>query len=119
MQWNVTTFLSIKQEPFSYVSTVSSNMQWFPPEHVLSGPHLTEVFNPELIRKVLDFLNPQNIRLVLWMWKFSSLLHHFILEFNNLLFYSLSGCMLSQNPSLLLLTKKRNGMVLIIRASQL
>ncbi len=43
--------------------SLSSRLQRYPYEDVLSGPYLTEHFDPERIRELLDYLTPQNVNL--------------------------------------------------------
>ena len=43
--------------------SLSSRLQRYPHEDVLSGPYLMEQYDPERIRELLDYLNPQNVNM--------------------------------------------------------
>jgi len=55
-------FLS-KRNPIDYTSTVSGNMQLYPPQHILSGPYTSEKYDPTLIESMLDYFTPNNMLL--------------------------------------------------------
>jgi insulysin len=50
-----------KEDPFTFVSSLASNMQIYPPEYVLNGSRISDQYNPELIQEVLAELNPENM----------------------------------------------------------
>ncbi|GAA0154124.1 metalloprotease [Lithospermum erythrorhizon] len=52
-----------KNRPIDYVVTVSSNMQWYPPQDWLVGSSLPSKFSPEIIESALQELTPANVRI--------------------------------------------------------
>ena len=52
-----------KSEVDNYVSSIAASMESVRPEHVLSFRYLTEEYDPELISKFIDLLNPNNCRI--------------------------------------------------------
>ncbi|KAF7727647.1 Insulinase (Peptidase M16) [Apophysomyces ossiformis] len=55
-----------KYPPSQYTSRLAGLMQHgYPEEHVLSGPSLIRDYNPELINANLDWLRPDNFRIML------------------------------------------------------
>merc|ERR1712126_399976 len=51
-----------KEQPQSYVTSLSKSMHMFPPEDVLYGPYKLVSFSPALISEVLNQLSPTNLR---------------------------------------------------------
>ena len=51
-----------KEDPLSYVQHLTHNMHDYPPEDVLYWRYRLDSFEPELITKVLDYMNPKNFR---------------------------------------------------------
>eukprot|EP00026_Physarum_polycephalum_P000474 Phypoly_transcript_00475.p1 GENE.Phypoly_transcript_00475~~Phypoly_transcript_00475.p1 ORF type:complete len:990 (+),score=181.17 Phypoly_transcript_00475:1631-4600(+) len=61
-----------KNEPFDYVQFLVETMFTYPPEHVLSGVHLTTFFDPEMIADYLaTYFSPHNLRITLSGKKFA------------------------------------------------
>eukprot|EP00123_Amoebidium_parasiticum_P017153 comp23732_c1_seq1/m.40925 comp23732_c1_seq1/g.40925 ORF comp23732_c1_seq1/g.40925 comp23732_c1_seq1/m.40925 type:complete len:972 (-) comp23732_c1_seq1:688-3603(-) len=52
-----------KELPYNYVSSVANYMQMYPPAHVLSGPYMYYEYDPKVIRKLLNLLTPDNMRM--------------------------------------------------------
>jgi secreted Zn-dependent insulinase-like peptidase len=50
-----------KSQPASYTSTLAGQMQVYPPEHILCGPHLFAKYDEPLIRECLNNLNADNM----------------------------------------------------------
>jgi len=62
---NTLTFENKEQEPpLAYVEHLTGLMHYYPPEYILSGPYLFYEWNPELIKEVIGFLNPDNLRIM-------------------------------------------------------
>ena len=57
--------LKEKEKPENYVTNISSAMQIYPIENVLNYIYLLEYFQPELIQKILNQLNYDNMRIYL------------------------------------------------------
>jgi len=51
-----------KEHAISYVRNLSNDMHDYPAEDVLYGKYRLDSFQPELITKVLDYMNPKNFR---------------------------------------------------------
>jgi secreted Zn-dependent insulinase-like peptidase len=54
-----------KEEPFRCLPTIAQNMQIYPEKYILAGDYLNEEYDPELIRKMLGCLTPENMRIQL------------------------------------------------------
>ena len=52
-----------KSDPISLCTSLASNMQEFPLEHALSGPHLFRHFDPAPITEILEAMTPATMRL--------------------------------------------------------
>jgi insulysin len=50
-----------KEEPYSYVSSVAAYMQVYPPEYVLYGSRVSDVYDKNLIAEMLDSLVPSKM----------------------------------------------------------
>ena len=50
-----------KEDPFAFVSSVASSMQLYPAEYALYGGRVSDRYEPELIKSVLEQLEPQNM----------------------------------------------------------
>ncbi|KMZ64568.1 putative Insulin-degrading enzyme [Zostera marina] len=55
-----------KNQPISYVSSISANMQYYPPEDWLVASSLPSKFEPSTIETVLNALTPANVR-IFWI----------------------------------------------------
>uniref|UniRef100_A0A6U3RP04 Peptidase M16 N-terminal domain-containing protein n=1 Tax=Ditylum brightwellii TaxID=49249 RepID=A0A6U3RP04_9STRA len=62
-------FLS-KRSPINYTCALASNMQLYPPCHILSGPYKIYQYNPQAIVECLECLTPQNMLLTVMSKKF-------------------------------------------------
>ena len=54
-----------KEKPMGYVNTLSVRMHYYPIEDVVQLSHMMEEFKPELIKKIIDSLNLDNLRVYL------------------------------------------------------
>jgi len=63
---NKLTFENKEQEPpLAYVEHLAALIHYYPPEYLLQGPYLLYEWRPELVKEVLGFLNPENLRIML------------------------------------------------------
>ncbi|XP_049939528.1 insulin-degrading enzyme [Schistocerca serialis cubense] len=62
-----------KEMPQNHASTTAQNLNEYPLEEVLSGHYLITEWKPELIKMVMDYLTPQNIRIAVVGRKFEEL----------------------------------------------
>lgn len=53
-----------RQEPFSFVRRISAQMATYPPEEYLSGAYLSQEYNPDMVRTVLNCLTPDRVNLL-------------------------------------------------------
>lgn len=53
---------SDKEKPMTYVTKLSSDINWYPIEKVLTGSVLMKENNPDMIKTVLDRLTPDNMK---------------------------------------------------------
>jgi insulysin len=53
-----------KRKPISYVSALSTSMQWYKPKDVISAAYLHERYDPVLIKSIIDCLTPDNLLLL-------------------------------------------------------
>lgn len=51
-----------KEQPFNYCSSLAGNMGLYPPEEILTGPHLYKEFDLNLIREMVGRLLTPNLR---------------------------------------------------------
>lgn len=54
-----------KEKPMGYVNQLSVRMHYVPTEDVVQEKFLMEEFKPELLKKIIDSLNPDNLRIYL------------------------------------------------------
>ena len=54
-----------KRQPIDYTTDLAGSMQYFPPEHVLSGPYRIYDYEPQIISECLEYLNPSNLLLMI------------------------------------------------------
>ena len=62
-----------KETPENYVIQMSSDMQIYPKENILNHNYLLKEFQPELIQKVFDQMNFENMRIYLMSETFENL----------------------------------------------
>ncbi|VDK25918.1 unnamed protein product [Taenia asiatica] len=54
-----------KEDPFEYVYRLSPRMFLYPPEDLLTVPHILTEFRPDLIEEILSSLAPDNFRCII------------------------------------------------------
>nr|CAH8840917.1 unnamed protein product [Trichobilharzia regenti] len=62
-----------KEPPYQYVSELAGNLLRYEMQDVLSGPYLASVYDPELIKEVLNCLTPDNSRVFIVSTTFSDI----------------------------------------------
>ncbi|KAL5111762.1 Insulin-degrading enzyme [Taenia crassiceps] len=54
-----------KEDPFEYVYRLSPRMFLYPPEDLLTAPHILAEFRPDLVEEILSSLTPHNFRCII------------------------------------------------------
>ncbi|XP_043206057.1 insulin-degrading enzyme-like [Amphibalanus amphitrite] len=54
-----------KEKPTNYATNLATLLYYYPMEEVLSAEYITDKYDPEVLKKVTDLLNPDNVRMIL------------------------------------------------------
>ena len=63
------------KKPFNWTLKMAESMQLFPPEDLITGNYLYQIYDEQLITKCLNLLNPQGMMMIVMAKEYSELMN--------------------------------------------